>query len=59
MSSLKTIEKNKIEKLFEMGGGYVLNFSNNSFSQFFRENVNIDIDDTKYLFMGSSKGLVG
>jgi len=55
MSSLKTIEKNKIEKLFEMGGGYVLNFSNNSFSQFFRDNVNIDIDDTKYLFIGSSK----
>lgn len=55
MSSLKTIEKNKLEKLLEMGGGYVLNFSNNSFSQFFRENVNIDIDDTKYLFMGSSK----
>lgn len=55
MSSLKTIEKNKFEKLFAMSGGYVLDFSNNSFSQFFRENVSINIDDQKYLVMGGSK----
>ena len=52
MSSLKTIEKNKIEKLFAMNSGYVLDFSNNSFSKFFRDNVSINIDDQKYLVMG-------
>lgn len=55
MSSLTPLEKNKIEKLFEMGGGYVLNFNNKSFSQFFNDTVSISIDDKKYFLIGGSK----
>lgn len=38
-----------------MGGGYVLDFSNNTFAEFFRETANIDIYATKYDFNGDSK----
>ncbi len=55
MSSLKTIEKKVFEELFEMGGGYVLDFSNNSFAEFLRETANIDIYAPKYDFKGDSK----
>ena len=39
-----------------MGGGYVLNFSDRTFAQFFAEELNIDIDDSLYTRNGSSKG---
>ncbi|MBR1130765.1 restriction endonuclease [Bradyrhizobium iriomotense] len=39
-----------------MGGGYVLNFSNKTFSEFFLGELNIDIDDPKYARDGTSKG---
>lgn len=55
MSSINIVEKNKLEKIFEMGGGFVLNFNDKSFSQFFRQTVAIDIDGQKYLFIGTSK----
>lgn len=53
MSSLKFQETLIFEKLFDRGG-YVLNFSDRTFSEFFREN-NIDIDDPKYKYNGQSK----
>lgn len=53
MSTLKMNEKVIFEKLFNRGG-YVLDFSDSTFSEFFREN-NIDIDQEKYLFNGPSK----
>lgn len=53
MSSLKMYEKNILEKLFDRGG-YVLNFSNRTFSEFFQEN-GIDIYTEKYDFNGTSK----
>jgi hypothetical protein len=43
MSSLKAIEKRVFEDLFGMASGYVLDFSNNTFAEFFRETANIDI----------------
>lgn len=55
MSSLRTIEKRYLEDLFEMGNGYVLEFSNNTFAEFFRENVRINIYDDKYFLTGDSK----
>lgn len=54
MSDLSHIEKRKLERLFCMGGGYVLNFSNRTFSEFFEE-YNIDIDNEIYMFKGDSK----
>lgn len=53
MSSLKFHEKPIFEKLFDRGG-YVLNFSDSTFSEFFREH-NVNIDDNKYKFNGQSK----
>lgn len=53
MSQLKAHEKVVFEKLLDRGG-YVLSFSDKTFSEFFREH-GIDIDDNKYKFNGSSK----
>jgi hypothetical protein len=39
-----------------MGGGYVLNFSDRTFAQFFAEELNIDINDPLYARDGGSKG---
>ena len=48
MSSLKVIEKRVFEDLFGMASGYVLDFSNNTFAEFFRETANIDICSSQY-----------
>jgi hypothetical protein len=55
MSSLKAIEKRVFEDMFGMASGYVLDFSNNTFAEFFRETANIDIYAVKYAFNGDSK----
>ncbi len=36
MTNLSTNEKQVLEKLFQMGGGYVLNFSNRTMWEFFK-----------------------
>ncbi len=46
-------EKVIFERLFDRGG-YVLNFSDNTFAEFFREHA-IDINNQKYYFNGNSK----
>ncbi len=43
MSNLTSIEKLKLEKLFDMESGYVLDFSNRTFGNFILENSNIDV----------------
>ncbi|MGB9153907.1 MAG: restriction endonuclease [Alphaproteobacteria bacterium] len=45
-----------LEDLFEMGSGYVLNFSDRTFSEFFSSELNINIDDPIYSQNGGSKG---
>ncbi|MGC4077733.1 MAG: restriction endonuclease [Rubrivivax sp.] len=40
----------------DKGPGYVLNFSDVTFSQFFAEELNVDIDDPTYAVNGGSKG---
>lgn len=55
MSDLTNVEKLKLEKLFGMEGGYVLNFSNRTFYQFFLETIGVDIYDSKYSIYGDSK----
>jgi hypothetical protein len=55
MSTLTAREKSKLEKLFDMGGGYVLNFSDATIGTFFGEEVGVDIHDQKYRSNGSSK----
>ena len=55
MSDLTSIEKIKLEKLLEMGSGYVLDFLNGTFQEFVLENLNIDIYDEKYNYKSGSK----
>ena len=55
MSSLTAIEKRTFERLFDMGGGYVLNFSNRTFHEFILDIVGLDIYDDKYDYASGSK----
>ena len=55
MSNLSSIEKRKIERLLKMGEGYVLDFKDRTFGEFFDEHVGIDIDQDKYRERGPSK----
>lgn len=55
MSSLAPREKRKLEDLFGMSSGYVLDFSNSTFARFFEEDVNRDIYSGAYSNNGSSK----
>lgn len=55
MSDLTAIERRKLERLFHMEGGYVLHFSDRTFSEFFEEHAQIDIDTPMYRERGTSK----
>jgi len=55
MSNLATNEKLVLEKLFQMGDGYVLNFSDRTFAEFFRDDVGVDICDKRYAYKSGSK----
>ena len=55
MSDLTFLEKRKLEQRLEMDGGYVLNFSNRTFDEFFADCVGIKIYDEKYAAGGDSK----
>lgn len=49
------MEKRKLERALDMSSGYVLNFSNRTFEEFFIESVNIEIYDQKYDYGSGSK----
>lgn len=55
MSDLTFIEKTSLEKLFQMGGGYVLAFTNRTFHEFIADTVGKDIDSTEYSYGSGSK----
>ena len=55
MANLTTIEKQILEKLFQMEGGYVLNFSDRTMGEFFRDDVDVDIYTQKYNYASGSK----
>ena len=52
---LKTTDIKLLDEIFEMQGGYVLDFSNQSFSEFFYDEFGIDIYDDQYTEGGNSK----
>ncbi len=54
MGSLTGTEKRYLEKLLDMGGGYVLDFTDATFSEFF-ERHGINIHGHKYQTFGTSK----
>ncbi|MDA1096441.1 MAG: abortive infection family protein [Chloroflexi bacterium] len=55
MSDLSFVERMKLEKLFQMGGGYVLDFSNRTLAGFVAESTRQDIYDLRYESTGGSK----
>ena len=55
MSDLTFLEKTKLERQFQMGGGYVLDFSNRTFAEFVAESTGRDIHDAKYEYASGSK----
>ena len=60
MSNLKPIEKRAFEDLFDMSSGYVMNFTNATFAEFFRDVANVDIysKNTQSLVTQKQKGYV-
>jgi hypothetical protein len=48
------MEKSQLEKLFDMSGGYVCNFSDSTFESFFAD-LHVDIHSNKYTANGTSK----
>ena len=54
MSSLTGADKLILEEILGMGSGYVLDFSDVSFGQFFGS-YNVDIHDIRYQTFGTSK----
>lgn len=55
MANLTYMEKQKLERLFEMGGGYVLDFTNRSFQEFVAQSTGHEIYDSKYTYNSGSK----
>src|SRR3972149_4534925 len=55
MSDLSNIEKRSFERLFRMGDGYVLDFSNRTFEEFILDSTGKSIYDSKYDRAGGSK----
>lgn len=55
MTNIRSLDMKLVDELFDMGGGYVLDFSDRTMSSFFAEELNVDIDDPAYQEQGSSK----
>lgn len=48
MANLSFSEKKRLETFLDMGGGYVLNFSNNTLQRFVHDAIGVDIYNAKY-----------
>lgn len=55
MANLKPVEKKYFEDIFGMGSGYVLDYTNTTFAELFRDVVSINIYNDKYACNGDSK----
>jgi len=55
MADLSILEKRQFERLLKMGGGYVLEFSNRTFSEFVADSVGRNIYDGRYAYASGSK----
>ena len=52
---IRSMDMPIIDKVFEMEGGYVLDFSNRTFAEFFQDELDINIDDSRWAAQGESK----
>lgn len=55
MTTFKPIESRIIERVLLMASGYVLNFSDRTFAEFFEAEIGIEIDQDTYREFGTSK----
>ena len=55
MSDLTNLEKKRFEKLFDMSGGYVLDFSNRTIAEFVVDSTGRNIYDVRYDYESGSK----
>ena len=55
MVKLKRSQIRAVDEIFDMKSGYVLDFSNRTFAEFFEDEFGIDIDDAGYETNGTSK----
>src|SRR5690242_13962195 len=55
MANLMAGEKRKLERLLDMGSGYVLGFSNRTFSEFVLDSTGREIYSAKYDYGSGSK----
>lgn len=55
MVEIKRSELRSLDDAFGMGSGYVLNFSDRTMSEWFEDELRIDIDDQRYKRRGTSK----
>lgn len=52
---IRALDMRLIDDLFGMGGGYVLDFSDRTFAEFFSDEFDVNIDDPKFKAEGTSK----
>ncbi|MCM4167778.1 hypothetical protein KCTC52924_01419 [Arenibacter antarcticus] len=55
MAELSFQDKRYLERMFEMEGGYVLDFSNRTFHNFIYDSIKFNIEEEKYYANGESK----
>ena len=55
MAKLNVGERRRLEKLFDMSGGYVLDFSNRTLEEFVYDSVEAEIYDDRYYYGSGSK----
>ena len=55
MANFKSTEMRFLDSIFNMGGGYVLDFSNRTMDEFFMEELEIDISHEMFSKNGTSK----
>ena len=52
---IRSMDMPIIDRVFGMEGGFVLDFSNRTFAEFFHDEVNVDIDNPHWAVQGGSK----
>jgi hypothetical protein len=55
METIRPLDMRLIDDLFGMGSGYVLDFSDRTFAEFFASGLNVDINHPRYHAEGTSK----
>lgn len=53
--TIRQLDMPVLDEVFEMGGGYVLDFSNATFHTFFATEIGVNIDDHRFCTHGTSK----